>query len=199
MTLPAVTLGPQTDLDAVNEMMMSIGQAPVSSIATVGIRDLAIAVYTLGFVSRQVQSRGWWFNREIHFLMTQDVNQKYPIPANALSVRFYDQLRNGGIQNGFLYDMDNHSFTFPNDPTLYVDIIYMYDYNTLPQEARNYIGVRACRIFQAKVIGSETMYKSNSDEEVEAMAAMKREHLRNSRNNMFFTSTGVNRIYTRNY
>lgn len=199
MTLPAVTLGAQTDLDAVNEMMMSISQAPVSSISTPGIRDLAIAVYTLGFVSRQVQSRGWWFNRELHYLMTQDVSQKYPIPANALSVRFYDQTRNGGIQNGFLYDMDNHSFTYPNDPTLYVDVIWMYDYNTLPQEARNYIGVRAARIFQAKVIGAAEMYKSNGDEELEALAAMKREHLRNARSNMFFTPTGANRIYNRAY
>ena len=199
MTLPTLTLGNQTDLDAINEMMMSIGQAPVSSITTPGIRDLAIAVYTLGIVSRQVQSRGWWFNRDEYVLWTADINTQYAIPSNLLSVRFFDENRNGSIRAGYFYDADNHTNLFPNDPTLYVDTIAMWDYNTLPQEARNYIGIRAARIFQAKVVGDQGMYKTNSDEEIEAIAAMKREHLRNSRNNMFQSAAASNRIYTRDY
>lgn len=197
MTLPAVTLGAQTDLDAVNEMLMSIGQAPVNSLSTTGIRDLSIAVYTLGFISRQVQSQGWWFNRDEHVLWTADVNTRYPIPATMLSVRFFDSTRNGAIQNGFLYDADNHTNLFPNDPTLYVDTIAMLDYNTIPQEARNYIGIRAARVFCGKVLGAPENYKTASDDEVIALASMKREHTRNRRNNMFNTSTLANRIYNR--
>lgn len=199
MTLPAVTLGPQTDLDAVNEMLMSIGQAPVNSLSTTGIRDLSIAVYTLGFVSRQVQSQGWYYNRDEYVLWTADINTRYPIPANMLSVRFFDSTRNGAIVGGFLYDADNHSNTFPNDPTLYVDTIAMYDYNSLPQEARNYIGVRAARVFCGKVLGAPENYKTASDDEVLALAAMKREHNRNKRSNLFRTSAAANRIYNRAY
>lgn len=197
MTLPAVTLGPQTDLDAVNEMLMSIGQAPVNSLSTTGIRDLSIAVYTLGFVSRQVQSQGWWFNRDEYVLWTADINTRYPLPANLLSVRMYDSTRNSAIQNGFLYDVNNHTNLFPNDPTLRVDTIQMLDYNTLPQEARNYIGIRAARVFCGKVLGAQDNYKTASDDEVIALSAMKREHTRNRHNNMFSTPTEVNRIINR--
>jgi hypothetical protein len=68
----------QAELQAVNEILASIGQAPVTTIEAQTITyengsvveavinpEVAIAYETLLQVSREVQAEGWTFNREV--------------------------------------------------------------------------------------------------------------------------------------
>ena len=64
MAIPALTLTPQTELDAVNAMLLSIGQAPVSTLSVTGLKDVSFAQYILHSVSREVQLKGWEFNTD---------------------------------------------------------------------------------------------------------------------------------------
>ena len=52
-------------LAAVNELLQSIGQAPVSTLDTSN-PDVSIAWNTLVSTSRDVQAEGWTFNSEHH-------------------------------------------------------------------------------------------------------------------------------------
>ena len=52
-----------TELEAVNIMLSSIGEAPVNSLSS-GLVDAELAQTTLHNVSREVQAAGWSFNTE---------------------------------------------------------------------------------------------------------------------------------------
>ena len=69
MSIP-VNLSPMTELEAVNAMLLSIGQAPVNTLEVAGIKDVSFARLMLHNTNRQVQSRGWWFNRELGYELT---------------------------------------------------------------------------------------------------------------------------------
>ena len=53
------------ELPAVNEILASVGQAPVTTLDQTN-PDVAIAYDTLLQVSREVQAEGWTFNKEYH-------------------------------------------------------------------------------------------------------------------------------------
>ena len=68
MTTPVVA---SSELEAVNFMLDTIGEAPVSSIEGSGLVDVKIAVNTLAMVSRQVQVEGWAFNTDFNYLLAK--------------------------------------------------------------------------------------------------------------------------------
>src|SRR5688572_15100368 len=80
------SLIPQTELDAVNQMLMSIGQSPVNTLAVAGIKTVNIARLHLHNVSREVQTRGWNFNTDENYELAKDANGKIAMPSNVLSV-----------------------------------------------------------------------------------------------------------------
>jgi hypothetical protein len=59
-----------TKLDAVNQMLSSIGEAPAVSIDTDN-SEIAVAESTLDEVSRAVQAEGWNFNTEYEYPFPQ--------------------------------------------------------------------------------------------------------------------------------
>src|SRR3546814_20980574 len=65
-----------TELEAVNEMLMSIGQAPVNTLNATGISDVNIARAELVKVSRRVQARGWNFNTDDAYKLSPDADGK---------------------------------------------------------------------------------------------------------------------------
>ena len=69
------------ELPAVNEILASVGQAPVTTLDQTN-PDVAIAYDTLLNVSREVQAEGWTFNQEFEYKITTDANKEYEIPAN---------------------------------------------------------------------------------------------------------------------
>ena len=54
-----------TKLQAINQMLSGIGQAPVVSI-DVANPELALALEILESVNREIQGEGWHFNPEIN-------------------------------------------------------------------------------------------------------------------------------------
>jgi hypothetical protein len=87
--MPFSTTGSKTELQAVNQILASVGQAPVTSIDTETITDqngnpvtvvtnpdVAIAYSTLEEVSREVQAEGWTFNKEFNVQFIPDTNDE---------------------------------------------------------------------------------------------------------------------------
>ncbi len=62
------TTDAQGELQAVNQILASVGQAPVTTLEQTN-PDVAIAYQTLLEVSREVQAEGWTFNKEGHYEM----------------------------------------------------------------------------------------------------------------------------------
>lgn len=163
---------PMTELDAVNLMLASIGEYPVDTLPANGLAEASIAQTKLANINRQMQSLGWWFNRETEYPMVPDGNDEIVLPTNMLfcdtcwrSARYKVVERNRK-----LYDVEKHQTTFTE--TLYCDVIWHFPYEELPQQARWYIAIKAAVRFQAAMVGSETLHGFTKEDESEAYAAL---------------------------
>jgi len=191
---------PQTELDAVNQMLWSIGQSPVNTLAA-PIKDVQIARQSLHNVLREVLEEGWDFNSDDSYTLAQDVNGKVAIPADALKVdptnpnkRFVERVDPTGSVRRF-YDKDNHTFVINDD--VKVDIVWFFAYEALPQAARAYIAHKAGRVFQVGAVGTRILYEFTKEREVETRAALERSHLQGLDGNLFQHDTVASTIFHR--
>lgn len=196
----ALTLTPITELDAVNMMLISIGQAPVNSVDVSGIRDVAIAKMILDNTNREVQGRGWHFNTDEDYELVPNGSFNVVVPSAALRIdplyvtSDYVIRDNGGTL--MLYDRTKRTFTIEDNP-LRVNIVWVFDFDEIPQVARNYIAVRAARRFQAYSVGSQILHEYTSQDEQEALAAMKSDDLKTRDVNILADGDYTNQIFQR--
>jgi hypothetical protein len=180
-----------TELDAVNEMLMSIGQAPVNTLAVTGIQDVNIAKAELTKVSRRVQSRGWNWNTDDNYTLNPDVDGAILIPEGALKVDASDtgsnlvQRRHPTKNAMALYDRDNQTFTFT--APVAVQIIWGFAFEDMPETARTYIATSAGRKFQSRVVGSQILDRYQQEDEQVAWVLLDREERASRDTNLFRT------------
>jgi len=125
--------------------------------------DVAIALNTLREVSKEVQSEGWVFNKEYDYPLTPDSNNEVIIANNILQIDLnetYTQNRNRDsvIREGKLYNKTAHSYTW-TDEKLYADIIWYFDWATIPNPIAAYIVARAATIVSSRLIGDVNQYQ----------------------------------------
>lgn len=170
----AYLLTPTTELEAVNEMLYTIGESPVSTLEDNGVVDAITALSVLRAISREVQSMGWHFNTEPNRLLSPSYPDGYIIlPDNTLRVDTTGRDANIDVtQRGFrLYDRDNNSYKF--DRALTLELVVGLGFEEIPESARRYITIRAARIFQARVLGSETLSKFSESDELITLSNLK--------------------------
>ena len=124
---------------------------------------VAIALNTLREVSREVQSEGWSFNKESDYPITPDSSNEVIIANNILHMdlnRTYTQNldRDSINREGKLYDKTAHSFTW-TDATLYVDVIWYFDWSSIPTVIQAFIIARAAAIVSSRIIGDPNQYQ----------------------------------------
>lgn len=172
-----MALSMTSELDAVNIMLGTIGESPINSLdAATGVVDAVTARAILSEVSVQVQEEGWHFNTEYEFILTPSLDSKeIYVPANAIEVDASAYDRNDidvAIRGNRLYDRKNKTFKFLQD--IKADLTILLEFNELPQAARHYITVRAARVFQQRVIGSDTLGSFTEKDEARALRSMRR-------------------------
>jgi len=161
-----------TKLEAVNVMLSTIGEAAVNSLSS-GLLDAETAETILDNVTRSVQSTGWSFNEEIGYTLSPDSDGILNLPANCLRVdlaKSESKYRNSNfdyVQRGTkLYDKINHTYAI--NETVKVDMTIILDFEELPEAARRFISIRSARIFQERVVGSDTLSRFTDDDENQA-------------------------------
>lgn len=160
---------PSTEqLAAVNELLQSIGQAPVSTLDTSN-PDVSIAWNTLVSTSRDVQAEGWTFNRENHIQLNRSATTgtvNYILLAkNELQVDLVNDVANLNHNavirkdgsNIILYDKEQHSKTWSYDPI--VNKIFLFDWESAPVPIQAYIIARAATICSSRITGDMNQYK----------------------------------------
>ena len=170
--MPIPTTNATQELPAVNEILASVGQAPVSTLDHTN-PDVAIAYDTLLQVSREVQAEGWTFNTEYKVKLTPDNNDEIVCPGNILQINLSDGEGYGSKaairKNGKLYDRVNHTDKW-TDETVTVDIVYKYDWIDLPVPIQDFITARAATIVSTKIVGDPEQHKYLSTREMLARA-----------------------------
>ena len=166
-----------TKLEAVNSMLSTIGEAPVNSL-TSGLVDAETAETILNEVSRGVQAHGWNFNSEPDYTVAPDTGGNVVLPTEVLradlanSVTKYRSSKTEYIQRGNkMYDKVSHSYNIGSSLTL--DVVVLLDFELCPEVARRYITVKSARIFQERVVGSDTLSAMNRNDETEALFALR--------------------------
>jgi hypothetical protein len=199
----ALTLTPVTELDAINMMLMSIGQSPVNTVTSTGIKDVAVAQLILHNTSRSIQSEGWAFNTDYALDITPDGNDRILVPSNALHidpvnpgedfVQRYD-LANTAMS---MYDLIDQTFDRTTD--LSVDIIYFYEFEQIPQTARDYIALSAGQIFQAQAVSSELLFRFEEKDINKAQVRLMRSQSRVKDRNILNGTDFTNQIFHRRF
>jgi hypothetical protein len=181
-----------TELEAVNVILAAVEEAPVGSLALSGLLPLDQAKAALAEASRLVQSTGWRFNTEDDYPLTRAVDGTITLPGNMLEVDVDDQFlsRVAPVQRGArLYDAKAHSYSFTED--LKGTVVFLLEWDELPQAARHYITIRAARLLQARSSVSESAYRFSQDDEAAAMAALGNHEARVGDHNMLRDSWSV--------
>jgi hypothetical protein len=190
----ALTYTPMTELEAVNAMLASIGEQPVNTIPSSGVSEASLAQTTLHNTSRDVQKKGLHCNTDYKHPMVPNGSSNIIRPTNALRFDPYYQYQNYTERQGKLYDIEDRTFTFTD--TIYMEIVWFYKFEELPEHVRSYIFIKAARRFQTNTVGSQKLHEFTAQDEYEAKAEMERIEFKNQCHTML-NGAGVNHITNR--
>ena len=189
-----MTITPLTELEAVNEILASIGEAPVNTIENPQNVDVINALRILRNVNRQIQSKGWTFNKIRSYTLNPDVKtHKIKWLSNILYIVGTDNVHYTKKEE-YVFDFDNQTSNFENSIT--VNIIFLVDFADMPDPMRNYVTAKAARAFQTRYLGDSALGAELQEDEREAWASLMEYELDSNSFNMFDV-TGVSEITDR--
>lgn len=164
---------PTTVLEAVNQCLMAIGEAPVSDLTDSSTSaDVESAFSTLQSTNREVQVEGWNFNTEERIEIVPNSEGHLVLPAGTLRVdsTYPDRNIRVVMRGERLYDRRNHTYVFTKG--VVCDLVVLLPFEELPEYARRYISIRAVRKFSDDEMASDTIHKFKKSDEDEARVAM---------------------------
>lgn len=159
-----------TKLDAVNIILSNIGQAPVTTVDNDNPM-VALAANLLEEVSESVQAEGWVFNTERDYPFTPETDGTVRVSANILSLddSYYSD-KELIIRENKLYDKRAHTYHF-EDP-LKLTVVWLFDFEDLPNQCKQYIATRSANLFAGRSVGSQEAVKFGEREEAAARASL---------------------------
>ena len=194
---------PTTEVEAVNRIISSIGELPVSSIdGNQRNGDVRAAHQKLREKLRSVQLKGWTFNTDLSFLLTRDpVAGLINLPDNVVRAKpAYEKRHVQGdikwtIRNQRLYDYRKSTNVWTQD--VYADLVRLLPFEALPEPVRHYITITAGREFQAGYLGSDTYHQFTAEQEAEALIGLMDFEVDDGEHNFLNESEAVVEIWRR--
>lgn len=180
--MPAKT----TELEAVNTILSTVGEPPIVSLTGQQNADATIARNILGEISREVQAQGWHFNTLYDQTLTPDSSGHIQLAEEVVRVDNSPVVPGSFTPNGAtlgsderdvvqrgdrLFDKTNNTYVFSSN--VRATLVYLYDFEELPEPARRYITVRSARVFQDRMVGSQKAHMYTVQDEARALAVMK--------------------------
>ena len=161
------------ELPAINQILSSCGQAPVTTLDQTN-PDVAIAYDTLLQVSREIQAEGWTFNKEYHYEFTPDTNSEIAIASNIIQLKLTENSSNmdhdGVRRNGKLYDRQEHTYKWTHATPVLCDVVWEFDWVDIPEPIKNFITARSAAIVSQRIIGDTNLYQILQQQEAYARA-----------------------------
>lgn len=208
--------GHMSKLEAVNDMLWTIGESPVQSLSS-GLGDAAVAEAILDRVSRQIQLKGWHVNTLRNYELSLNASDQFALPVDTLKADTVNP--SGGRRTStprpsayinavmkraaddtkwLMFDADNNSETWSDVDTLTVDIVKFLDFANLTPALQIYVWTRAARRFQAGAMGSKVLHQVTIEDEMEAEAQATEEDCENEDLNLIRDNAHVRAIAVRN-
>jgi len=180
-----MVVGRLTELDAVNKMLAVIGESPINTLTGELTGDVILAKNTLDRVTREVQGRSWDFNSEYNYPLAPTIDNEIVLPSNLLRVDItgydpYDAVE----RNGKLYSRQYRTTTCFTT-AVNVDMTLLYQFNEIPEAAKNYIMIRAAREFADNSLTSTEIHGYTAQDELRAYADLMDAHAESADFSMF--------------
>ena len=173
-----------TQLNAVNTMLSTIGEAPFDTLDGELTTDGTMALNILEETSRKVQGTGWFWNTDPEVVLTPDGDGLITLGSDVVAVDPAPGSETDPVLLGNkLYNRVDRTFVFTDDVT--AEVQYLRDWDYLPEPARQYIMVRAARIFQDRMVGNPQSYQYTATDEQEALRVLRKFEAKQSDANIF--------------
>ena len=170
-----------TELEAVNILLSTIGEAPIdmfSTDATNEIIESAVARTTLAEVSRDVQSEGFSWNTDKGVKLVRDSFNQFLLPINQLRVTFDPRAYPSAqytVRGNRVYDKCAQTFSFASPDSLTVsEMVVLLPWDDLPHQAQQYITTMAARLFPGRFPNGSAVYNYTLEDEANARAKLMR-------------------------
>ena len=194
-----------TELESVNVILSTIGEAPLNSLSGSLPVDGTVAKNVLSEISREVQRSGWHFNTHYKSKLTRDTNNKIPVATNVVRVELDPNLVSKAAyelvqRDGFLFNMAKDTDIFDRN---FEDVtqVYLLPFNEIPEQAKRYITIRSARVFHDRTLGANTLHKFSQEDEKQALSILRNAESRTGDYSIFdtpeqaYTISRNNRIY----
>jgi hypothetical protein len=188
-----------TKLQAVNSLLQSINEDPVNSLLT-SIAEVAKAQTEIDAAARSLQlSREWSFNTSVTTL-NPNVDGIVLVPSGAAKLDATDRsidtvIRKHPTAGMALWDRGNETWTFTKP--VKVNITYTFEFDALPEVAKQYVVATASRRFQAKELGDQIADRFNAEEEQRAWAALLNDDAATADTNLFRSNDFIRSVAPR--
>ena len=186
-----------TELEAVNTILSTIGEAPLNSLSGSLPVDGTMAKNVLSEISREVQSSGWHFNTHYKSTLTRDTNNNIPVATNVVRVELDPNLESKGDydlvqRDGKLFNLAKNTDVFDKD---FKDVtqVLLLPFNEIPEQAKRYITIRSARVFHDRTLGANTLHKFSQEDEKQALSILRNAEMRTGDYTIFDTPE---QIYT---
>lgn len=156
---------PSNELDAVNEVLASVGSSPISSLDDDLNVDAINARRIVEATSKEIQAKGWGFNTLSSTALEADIDNLVPCPDSY--IRFFSDGYKLIRRDGHFFDLVNNTNEFEGGLTV-DELVVELPFDELPATFRKYITAKSARIFQARYVGSDDLSKLLQVDEAEA-------------------------------
>ena len=186
-----------TELEAVNTILSTIGEAPLNSLSGSLPVDGTMAKNVLSEISREVQSSGWHFNTHYKSTLTRDTNNNIPVATNVVRVELDPNLESKGDydlvqRDGKLFNLAKNTDVFDKDFENVTQVLLL-PFNEIPEQAKRYITIRSARVFHDRTLGANTLHKFSQEDEKQALSILRNAEARTGDFTIFDTPE---QIYT---
>lgn len=180
-----------TELEAVNVILNTIGESPISSLSGSLPVDATVAKNVLSEINREVQSSGWHFNTSYKVTLNKDTSNKIPIATNVVRIELDPYIHRKDkvnvVQRGnYLFNIATNTDVFDDD-IKDVRIVYLLPFDDIPEQAKRYITIRAARIFHDRTLGANTLHKFSKEDEQQALALLRQAEMETGDYSIFDT------------
>lgn len=180
-------------LDAVNLCLRYIGEMPVPSTVDIDsldeLHEARIIRNELLTTSRELQTRGWWFNREPWTFVPDAVNSKISVPVPVLAIK--GTTNNYTIRGGNLYDVRGNTFLF--DSNVDTLVVWELDFEELPQSFAQLVAYTTAMDVQSFLRGDTAADQRLRQKVSETYLVVQKEDLSHSQYNLIAGTRLVDR------
>ena len=177
--MTTTTVDIDTELSAVNAILGSIGQSPISGLDFTN-PEISFIYNILKEVNQDVQAEGWLFNIEYHIKETVNASDNKVVIDNDVTridmEDAWDKTRDfvrrkdsDGIWK--MYDRVNHTFEFPDDDYFYVNKVRLLNFEDIPTVYQRYIVYKASGRAAVQLVSNANLQKMLATYESQARGA----------------------------